>query len=138
MIAEVAPAMRIDEVREVSRSEWDEEFAALVARVATEEIYVNVLFRYGYLRARAYQLQADDTTIRIRLYPQTPEGIDGDGIHVVRPEEDLGSYHVLNQEDGGKLITMGFPLCQHFEFAELQIATSLELFDLVDSPSLSN
>jgi hypothetical protein len=128
--------MRINEMKEVSASEWDKQFAGLSARAATGEIYANVLFRYGYLRARVYQLQADGPTIRLRLYPRSPQGIEGDGIHVDRPTEDLGSYHVLDEGDGGKLITMGFPLCQHLEYAELQIATSLELFDIEDSPSL--
>jgi hypothetical protein len=130
--------VHIDELKQVDRGAWDREFAALSARVATEEIYVQVWFRYGRLRARAFQLQDDGTTIHARLYPQSPTDKPDDGIHLARPETEDGMYHSLTLKTGEQILTMGFHLCSHGEFGEFQIATDPALFELTDSYALEN
>lgn len=127
--------MQIDELKECSRADWERVFAGLASKVAAAEIYVNILFPFGHLRSRLSQLQVDDTTIRASLYQQSPDEKSCGDIRLLLPEEEEGAFHVFEGSDGNTMAVAGVVLCRHLEHAEIQIATSLELFEIEDSPS---
>jgi hypothetical protein len=126
-------AMHIDELKQVDKAEWDIEFAALSAKSATQETYVQVHFRLGHLCAKVCRLWADGSTICARLSPQSLPGKPDDDIRLEHPEIEDGMYHLLAPKTGGRLLMMGFHLCSHGEYGEVLIATDPALFALKDS-----
>src|SRR5665811_2547704 len=89
-----------DNLPELSAEQWAKEVGQLDSISAEKQIYVEIWWQFGYLRANAFRFQVYEQTLQILLQPQSARG-QTDGyitISLPRPEVAVSYTHLRAHE----------------------------------------
>jgi hypothetical protein len=122
----------------LSEHDWVEALDRLSAKVQGKDFYVVYSFPAGNLFATGFQLRVDGQMIRILLQRESRGGSADAVLELFLPAEETAHYRQVVSEEGEMLLWVTYPYCTHnlhrgAEKAKIQISTSVELLELVES-----
>ncbi len=132
----MAERSHISEEEILYEHEWVKELGKLVAKAGDREVFIEYIFPAGYLLTTGFQFRVDGRAIHVLLQRESLSDSANGVLELSLPEEESAQYRRVVSEEGEIFASVVYPYCNHnrlphVPLAEIRVATSVELLELV-------
>ena len=124
---------------EISAEQWAKEVGQLDSISAEKQIYVEIWWQFGYLRASAFRFQVYEQTLQILLQPQSAKGQTDGYITISLPRPEVEHFEKHMSASGDIVLTMKNEILPRphdpgvIAWTEVYLATNQDMLQLVST-----